>query len=105
MFDDYIEKLWGELAEMDFEEASEAQAKHLSDPKKGYDEYLDHLDLSGIHEHHQESYLEAMWDEFDEDAVDQVYEERIDELTGYRLAMNLDQSLATKGEDKPKIKV
>lgn len=105
MFDNYIDELWGKLTEMELDEVLEGQDQHNSNPQKGYEKYLDGLDLSDMHEHQQEIYLESLWGELDENAISELYEDRLEQLKAQRLARELDQSLAVKGEDPPKIKI
>jgi len=56
-------------------------------------------------EQQQENYLEAEWDEFSEKAVDQVYEDRLNEFPKYLLREELGHELAVKGKDRPLVKV
>lgn len=84
MFDNYLDQLWNDLADMELDEVQEAQQEHSKNPTKGFDEYLDRAaDLSHLPEQQQESYLEAEGEEFSEKAVDQVYEDRLNEFPQY----------------------
>ena len=106
MFENYLEKLGNDLADMELDDVLDAQEEHSKNPTKGFDRYLDGWsELDGMNDQQQESYLVAESEEFSQSEVDQVYEDRLNEFPQYRLKEELEQELPVKGVNKPLVKV
>jgi hypothetical protein len=81
MFDNYIDHLAQELEELNQTEVMEDFLEFQKSPQKGYEDYIERFADEVFYTDQQcEAYQEALWDEFDEPAVKEVYEDRLKAL-------------------------
>jgi len=95
MFDNYIDQLAENLDEMDGPEVLEDYRQHKKSPEKGYVDYMDLCaDAVFYTIEQQERYLEELWNEFDVNAVNQIYEDRLADFPGLEKSTEMKEHLS-----------